>query len=73
MWQSLRAVLVLLRVEPAEESILEVESRVAQKEGVGMGCDVVFVPWPSSGSGRPGNEACEAGSARCESRTWICL
>ena len=43
MWQSLRAVLVLLRVEPAEESILEVESRVAQKEGVGMGCDVVFV------------------------------
>src|SRR6266566_1485783 len=39
----LRAVLVLLRVEPAEESILEVESRVAQKEGVGMGCDVVFV------------------------------
>src|ERR1700758_2594236 len=37
------AVLVLLLIEPAEESILEVESRVAQEKGIGMSCDVVHV------------------------------
>ena len=39
----LRVVLVVLRVEPAEDAVLEVERLVAQEEGVGVGDDVVLV------------------------------
>ncbi len=40
---SLRVVLVVLRVEPAENAVLEVECFIAQEEGVGVGRDVILV------------------------------
>jgi len=40
---SLGGVLVVLRVEPAENCVLEVERLIAQEEGVGVGDDVILV------------------------------